>query len=109
MRTLPLALIVFLLAAAPAAAATRNVKVGDDFFARSSSPPTVTVSKGTTVKWNWRGRRQHNVVATRRGRKRFQSALKRTGSYSRKINRRGTYRIICSIHQPDMRMKLVVK
>ena len=109
MRTLPLALIVFLLACAPAAAATRNVKVGDDYFGRSSGPPTVTVIKGTTVKWNWRGNRQHNVVATRKGRQRFQSALKRSGSYTRKMNTRGTYRITCSIHQPDMRMKLVVK
>ena len=108
MRTLPLALIVFLLAAAPAAGATRTVKVGDDYYVRSSSPPTVTVSKGTTVKWNWRGRRQHNVTV-QSGPRRFQSALKRTGSYSRKIKGRGTYRIICSIHQPDMRMKLVVK
>ena len=111
MRTLPLALIVFLLACAPAAAAaaTRNVKVGDDYFGRSSSPPTVTVIKGTTVKWNWRGNRRHNVVATRKARQRFQSALKRSGSYTRKMNTRGTYRITCSIHQPDMRMKLVVK
>jgi plastocyanin len=109
MRTLPLALIVFLLATVPAAAATRNVKVGDDYFARSSSPPTVSVSKGTTVKWNWKGRRQHNVVATRKGRRQFQSALKRSGSYSRKMKKRGTYRIVCSIHAPDMRMKLVVR
>ena len=49
------------------------------------------------------------MVATRKGRTRFQSALKRSGSYSRKMITRGTYRIVCSIHQPDMRMKLVVE
>ena len=70
---------------------------------------TVSVNKGATVTWKWTGRRQHNVVATRKGRTRFQSALKRSGSYSRKMTVRGTYRIVCSIHQPDMRMKLVVK
>jgi len=107
MRTLPLALIVFLFTVAPAGAA-RNVKVGDDYFVRSSGVPTVTVSKGVTVKWNWRGRRQHNVVA-QSGPRRFQSALKRSGSYSRKMTVRGTYRIVCSIHQPDMRMTLVVR
>jgi plastocyanin len=107
MRTSLLALIVFLLAAAPAAAA-RNVKIGDDYFVRSSSVATVTVSKGTTVKWNWSGRRQHNVTV-QSGPRRFQSALKRSGSFSRKMKVRGTYRIICSIHAPDMRMKLVVK
>jgi plastocyanin len=107
MRISLLALIVFLLAAAPAAAA-RNVKIGDDYFGRSSRPPTVTVHKGATVQWNWTGSRQHNVVATRKGRTRFQSALKRGGSYSRKMTVRGRYRIVCSIHQPDMRMTLVV-
>jgi plastocyanin len=108
MRTLPLALIVFLLAAAPAVAGTRNVKVGDDYFVRSSSPPTVTVNKGTTVKWNWRGSRQHNVTV-QGGPRHFQSALKRSGSFKRKLTVRGTYRIVCSIHAPDMRMKLVVR
>ena len=107
MRTLPLALIVFLLAAAPAGAA-RNVKVGDDYFVRAGSAPTVTVAKGTTVKWNWKGNRQHNVTV-QSGPRRFQSALKRSGSFQRKMKVRGTYRIICTIHQPDMRMKLVVK
>jgi plastocyanin len=107
MRTSLLALIVFLLAAAPASAA-RNVKIGDDYFVRSNRVPTVTVHKGATVQWNWTGTRQHNVVATRKGRTRFQSALKRGGTYTRKMTRRGTYRIVCSIHQPDMRMTLVV-
>jgi plastocyanin len=108
MRTLPLALILVLLAAAPAVAATRNVKVGDDYFVRRGSPPTVTVTKGTTVKWNWRGTRQHNVTV-QSGPRHFQSALKRSGSFKHKMKVRGTYRIICTIHQPDMRMKLVVK
>ena len=109
MRILPLALIAAVLAAAaPAAAATRNVRVDDDYFVRAGSPPTVTVFRGTTVRWNWRGRRQHNVVV-RSGPSRFQSALRRSGSYSRKMRRRGTYRIVCSIHQPDMAMTLRVR
>jgi plastocyanin len=108
MRTLPIALILFLLAAAPAVAKTRNVKVGDDYFVRAGSPPTVTVSKGTTVKWNWRGSRQHNVTV-QSGPRHFQSALKRSGSFKRTLRVRGTYRIVCSIHAPDMAMKLVVR
>ena len=108
MRSLPLALIAALLVAAPAGAATRNVKVGDDYYVRAGSPPTVTVKKGTTVRWNWRGRRQHNVVV-QSGPASFQSALKRSGSYSRKLRRVGTYRIVCSIHQPDMAMTLKVR
>jgi plastocyanin len=40
---------------------------------------------------------------------RFQSPLKRSGSYRKTVRRRGTYRIVCSIHQPDMRMTLRVR
>ena len=109
MRMLPLVLIAALLAAAaPAAAATRNVKIGDDYFVRAGSPPTITVYRGTTVRWNWRGYRQHNVVA-QSGPSSFQSALRRSGSYSRKMRRVGTYKIVCSIHQPDMAMTLRVR
>jgi plastocyanin len=108
MRTLIVALTLALLAAAPATAATKNVKIGDDYYVRAGNPPTVTVTKGTTVKWNWRGSRQHNVVV-QKGPARFQSALKRSGSYSKKMKRAGTYKIICSIHAPDMAMTLKVK
>ena len=108
MRILPLALILALALAAPAAAATRNVKVGDDYYVRAGSPPTVSVKKGTTVKWNWTGRRQHNVVV-RRGPVSFQSKLQRSGSYSRRMRRVGTYKIVCSIPQPDMAMTLKVR
>ncbi len=108
MRILPLAIILAIALAAPAAAATRNVKVGDDYYVRAGSPPTVSVKKGTTVRWNWVGRRQHDVVV-QRGPVTFQSKLKRSGSYSRRMRRVGTYRIVCSIHQPDMAMTLRVR
>jgi len=107
MRIVPLAVILALVLAAPAAAATKNVKVGDDFFVKSGKPRTVTVGKGTTVKWNWKGSDQHNVVV-RKGPKKFQSGLKSKGSFQRKLSKRGTYKIICSIHAPDMRMTLKV-
>jgi plastocyanin len=94
--------------AAPAAATTKNVKVGDDYYVRAGSAPTVTVKKGTTVTWNWRGSRQHNVVV-QSGPVSFQSALKRSGSYSRRMRKAGRYKIVCSIHAPDMAMTLKVK
>jgi plastocyanin len=107
MRIVPLAVILALVLAAPAAAATKNVKVGDDYFVKSGKPRTVTVSKGTTVKWNWKGSDQHNVVV-QKGPKKFQSALKTKGSFKRTLKKRGTYKIICSIHAPDMRMTIRV-
>jgi plastocyanin len=109
MRPLPVILIAALLvAAAPAAAATKNVKIGDDYYVRSGSPPTVSVFKGTTVKWNWRGNRDHDVLV-RSGPARFQSELKDSGSWSRVMRRVGTYKIVCSIHRPDMAMTLKVR
>jgi plastocyanin len=110
MRKLPFALILvaLLVGAAPAAAKTRNVKIGDDYYVRNSGVPTVTVKKGTIVKWNWTGHDQHNVVVSK-GPAHFQSSLKTKGSFKRKLKKKGTYTIICSIHAPDMRMKLKVK
>jgi plastocyanin len=101
-----LVLAALLVGASPAAAKT--VKIGDDFFVRNSGVPTVTVKKGATVKWRWTGRDSHNVVV-QKGPASFQSSLKTSGSFKRKMKKKGTYTIICSIHAPDMRMKLKVK
>ncbi len=102
-----LCLAAALLGAAPAAAATKTVKVGDDWFVRDASPRTVEVPKGTTVQWRWVGDDDHNV-SVRRGPVTFRSDLKDSGTFSRKMRRKGTYKIICTIHQPDMRMTLKV-
>jgi plastocyanin len=108
LRLLPIALIIALALAAPAAAKPRNVKVGDDYFVERGDPPTVKVAKGRVVKWNWAGNRQHNVVVVR-GPVIFQSDLMRTGSFKRRMTRPGKYTIHCSIHAPDMAMTLRVR
>jgi plastocyanin len=95
------------LIAAQAFAATRTVPLGDDWFVRKGSPTSVTVKKGTTVRWVWRGEDLHNVMVTR-GPEEFHSRLKDRGEYRKRVTRVGTYRIVCSIHQPDMRMTLKV-
>jgi plastocyanin len=98
-----------LVAAIPALAATKSVKVGDNYFVRDRGVPTVTVSKGTTVKWVFRGDREHNVRVTS-GPVTFASPIKSSGSFKRKMGRKGTYRIICDLHGAgDQSMKLVVK
>src|SRR4051795_8279914 len=95
--------------AATAFAATRSVRVGDNYYVRASGVPTVTVSKGTTVAWRFQGHSFH-TVSVKRGPVKFSSSVKRSGIYRRKMTRRGTYTIYCKIHgASDQRMKLVVK
>jgi plastocyanin len=95
--------------AATAFAATRSVKVGDNYFVRARGVPTVTVSKGTVVAWQFRGENPH-TVSVKSGPARFSSSVKSSGTYRKKLTRRGTYTIFCKIHGArDQRMKLVVK
>ena len=110
MRKPLIALMVAALAgtlSSQAYGATRTVSLGDDWFVRDARPTTVTVSRGDIVRWRWVGDNPHNVQV-QRGPAQFQSKVKRSGKYSRTLRKRGTYRIVCSIHQPDMRMTLVV-
>jgi plastocyanin len=110
MRKLLLAALVAALAAvlaSQALAASRTIKVGDDYFVRKGKPPTVTVSKGTRVTWKWAGKDMHNIVVTR-GPVKFRSSYKESGTFSRTLRRTGTYKLECTIHQPDMRMTLKV-
>jgi plastocyanin len=82
--------------AVPALAATKTIKVGDDYFVRAGRPPVVTVAKGSTVKWVWRGAIIHNVVG--HGPVNFRSKTQDKGTFSKKFTKRGTYRIVCEIH-----------
>lgn len=94
--------------AIPALAATSTVTVGDDFFVRDGKAPTVTVKRGTTVRWVFKGHAPHNVTVTR-GPLKFRSTTLTKGQYSRRLTKAGTYTIICTIHQPSMRMTLRVR
>jgi plastocyanin len=110
MRKLLAALPIAALSAvlATQALAATSVKVGDDYFVRKGSTPTVTVKKGTKVTWRWAGRDMHNVAVTK-GPVKFHSSYKKSGTFSKRMRTAGTYTIVCSIHQPEMTMKLRVK
>jgi plastocyanin len=108
MRSLILAAAISVVMAVPATAATRTVRVDDNYFVRSGSAPTVTVSRGTVVKWRWRGSRSHNVTV-QSGPAYFRSTTKSSGRYKKTMRTRGSYRIMCTIHGPDMRMRLLVE
>jgi plastocyanin len=84
-------------------AATKTVQVKDNKFV----PTSLTVKSGTTVKWVWKGSAPHNVTVTS-GPKKFKSTVQTKGTFSKKINTKGTYKIVCTIHAPDMKMTLKV-
>jgi plastocyanin len=90
--------------AIPALAATKSVQVKDNKFVASS----LTVSKGTTVKWVWKGKAPHNVTVTK-GPAKFKSTTQVKGSFSKKLTKKGTYTILCTIHAPGMKMTVKVR
>jgi plastocyanin len=99
-------LMAVLSAAAPSAT---RVNIGDNYFVRPSGVPTVTVSKGTRVRWVWTGERPHNVKVVS-GPVRFGSTTMTSGTYTKRVRRRGTYTIVCKVHGgSDQKMKLVVE
>ncbi|WP_084630247.1 cupredoxin domain-containing protein [Patulibacter americanus] len=85
------------------AAGTRTVDVKDFAFA----PKTITVRRGTTVKFVWRGKVFHDVTVVS-GPSSFASEAKRRGSWSKRLTRKGTYRLQCSLHAMLMRMTIRV-
>jgi plastocyanin len=93
------------MAAVPSSGAgTKTVLVKDDFF----SPAKLTISKGTEVKWVWKGKRRHNI-AVANGPSNFRFGTRKKGSKTHTFKKRGTYSIVCTIHAPDMHMTIKVK
>jgi plastocyanin len=101
-------LVAALLTAGPALSARKTVEVDDNYFVREGDPPTVKVKRLDRVVWEWEGSNPHNVTVTR-GPVEFQSKTKTSGTYRKRVTRRGTYKIVCTIHRPEMRMTLRVQ
>jgi plastocyanin len=90
-RTLLAVLAFALLAPATAAATTRTVSVRDDFFAAK----TVTIARGDTVRWVWRGRHKHDVASTAFG----NSKMQRRGTFTVRFGNAGRYQYYCGLHE----------
>jgi plastocyanin len=109
------AVVVALAAAAallPAAAlgAGRGgptVNIIDNAFVRDRQRPVVRIDAGTTVTWRWASRQSHSVLV-RSGPERFSSPMRNRGTFAHRFARAGTYRIVCSLHAPGMRMTVRV-
>lgn len=90
-------------------AGSTTIKVGDNYFVRPGGRPTVSVKSGTTLNFRWVGRAPHDVVVTK-GPASFRSgAAKVRGSYSKKVTKKGTYTIICTVHGAAMGLTLKVR
>ncbi len=87
-----------------AATTTKTVAVKDDFF----GPKKLTISKGSKVKWVWKGKQGHNVTVGS-GPSNFRFGTRKTGTKTHTFKKRGTYKIFCTIHAPDMQMTIKVK
>ena len=102
---------VALLCAAPAQAATKTVRVYDNYFFKDD----LTVTSGTVVKWRWPGFYEagdvHEVKLKSgpKGVKKFHSEAAATDySFKRKLKVAGRYRIVCTLHE-EMAMRIRVK
>ena len=99
-----------LLSAAPAAGAgNKTVKLYDNYF----TPDELKVRKGSTVTWKWPldPIDVHDVKLKKGpdGVRKFHSEPASSGyTYKRKLKVKGTYRIICTLHE-EMTMDIRVR
>jgi plastocyanin len=69
-------------------------------------PGTLTIGRGDSVRWLWRERgTEHNVTFAG-----FHSRTQRSGSYTVRFTRSGTFNYRCTIHAREgMRGKVIVR
>jgi plastocyanin len=84
-----------------------TVRIIDNAFVRDRQRPVVRIDAGTTVTWRWASRQSHSVLL-RSGPERFSSPIRNHGTFAHRFTRAGTYRIVCSLHAPGMRMTVRV-
>ena len=78
----------------------RTVKIGDNFFA----PTKLTVPVNSTITWKWPSEvgDTHDVALRKgpKGFKKFESPIAASDfSFRRRLTKRGTYRIYCTLHE----------
>jgi len=79
----------------------RTVSVLDNRY----SPRSTTVRRRSLVRWRWAGASSHSVTFSRvpRGARRGGSAIKRTGTLTKRMTRAGAYSYFCRVHGSAMR------
>lgn len=89
---------------------TRKVSVNDNYY----GPTKLTVHVGDTVDWHWSDEITdvHDVKLSSapKGVKKFASDPLAAGDdFKRKLTKAGTYKIICTFHEEEMKMTITVK
>ena len=85
--------------AVPAFAATKTVNVGPQV---KFGPTSLTINRGDTVRFRWRGSLPHNVRISRGPQRGTISRVRTRGTVSRRFTRAGTYTIVCDVHAPTI-------
>jgi plastocyanin len=89
---------------------TRKVSVNDNYY----GPTKLTIHVGDTVDWRWSDdiTDVHDVAvkSAPKGVKKFHSDPLAAGDdFKRKLTKPGTYKIICTFHEEEMKMTVTVK
>jgi len=79
------------------------VSIFDNAFFRGQDRPAVRLRAGGVLTWRWRSQQSHQVMALA-GPQLPQSPAQTAGAYSVRLRKPGTYKFVCSIHAPGMRM-----
>ena len=90
-------------------AASKSIKVGDNYFVRPGARPTVSVKKGTTLHFVWAGHAPHDVTVVSGPAKFRSGTAKFSGTYNKVVSKKGTYSIICTVHGAAMGLVVKVK
>jgi plastocyanin len=88
----------------------RTVSVNDNYY----GPSKLTVHVGDSVRWRWSEQETdvHDVAlkTAPKGVKKFASDPLAAGdSFTRRLTKAGTYKIICTFHEEEMKMTVTVK
>jgi plastocyanin len=105
-RAVIVAAIVAILVVATASvalAATKSVGVKKSGSKYLFTASTLSIKKGDSVTWSWRGSVPHNVKGAG-----FQSATKPKLTFTRKFTKAGTFPVVCTLHQA-LGQKMTVK
>jgi plastocyanin len=92
----------------PAALGPHQVVIVDNAFHQGRDRPVVRLSAGQRLTWLWRSRESHEVTVAD-GPQQVRSSTQTHGRFSARLTVPGTYRFVCAIHAPGMRMTAIVR